>query len=305
MERLSCRLTIFEGPDGSGKSTAAKQFADLTGARYVHFGPLPNVTNGLSRMYVEAMLPALLGYQDVVFDRSWLSELPYGVAFRNDKVRVNSADCRMLERLAMRCGGVVVQCCPPWETVKANYLGRRNIEMLENEDQLKLVYEIYDNQPTMLPTLGYDYTRGGCPFNSHDSAAFVDELRMPLHQLKFNTAGNLEASTVVVVGPNCERGDQDPWYQGPFITFEKDTFEQLVLRQLGPEQTHLWVSTSDIDILGQLNPRTIVAIGVEACHELSLYAAQLHAATSMATGELRRGPVTIPMVRYSLDNSFN
>ena len=40
---LSRELTIFEGPDGAGKTTLAKAYAELTGARYVHFGPLPRV----------------------------------------------------------------------------------------------------------------------------------------------------------------------------------------------------------------------------------------------------------------------
>ena len=62
------RLTIFEGPDGSGKSTAAQAYAEATKAKYVHFPALPQVDKSLGRIYVEAMLPALLGYQDVVFD---------------------------------------------------------------------------------------------------------------------------------------------------------------------------------------------------------------------------------------------
>jgi len=98
------RLTIFEGCDGSGKSTAAAKFAEEHGAKLVHFPALPRVTNNLARMYVEAMLPALLGYQDVVFDRCWLSEEPYGTAFREGQDRLGVVSVRMLERLAFRCG---------------------------------------------------------------------------------------------------------------------------------------------------------------------------------------------------------
>jgi polyphosphate kinase 2 (PPK2 family) len=108
-------LTIFEGPDGSGKTTAAREYAEQTGARYVHFPALPRVKHGLGRMYVEAMLPALLGYHDVVFDRCWLSETPYGEAFREGQDRLTQADRRMLERLALRCGAVVVKCLPEWD----------------------------------------------------------------------------------------------------------------------------------------------------------------------------------------------
>ena len=83
--KTSKKLTIFEGCDGSGKTTAAREFAEQTGAKYVHFHNLPRIKKGLGRMYVEAMLPALLGYQEVVFDRSWLSETPYGEAFREGR----------------------------------------------------------------------------------------------------------------------------------------------------------------------------------------------------------------------------
>ena len=82
MPSTSAKLTIFEGPDGGGKTTAAEKYAKETGAQYVHFGPLPHVKDSLARVYVEAMMPAILGLQDVVFDRSWLSEIPYGTAFR-------------------------------------------------------------------------------------------------------------------------------------------------------------------------------------------------------------------------------
>src|SRR5882757_4772670 len=101
-------LTIFEGPDGSGKTTAAKAFAAEMGARYVHLPQFKRVTTGLPRMYLEAMLPALLGYQDVVMDRCWLSEVPYGRVFRDGADRVGEISRHMLERVALRAGALVV-----------------------------------------------------------------------------------------------------------------------------------------------------------------------------------------------------
>ena len=81
----SKKLTIFEGVDGSGKTVAAKRYADEICARYIHFGPFTRVTDGLARMYAEAMLLAVIGYQNVVFDRSWLSEGPYGLVMRGGR----------------------------------------------------------------------------------------------------------------------------------------------------------------------------------------------------------------------------
>ena len=55
------KLVILEGPDGGGKSRLAATLTEALGARLVHCGPFPRVTTHLAHLYVEAMLPALLG----------------------------------------------------------------------------------------------------------------------------------------------------------------------------------------------------------------------------------------------------
>lgn len=156
MRRL---LTIIEGCDGSGKTTFAKEFANKTGAQYVHFGPLPTVKTTLHWVYIEAMLPALRGTADLVFDRSWLSEMPYGVAFRNGELRVDAIDIRYLEQLARCMYTVVVQCQPPWKVVLDSFMRRKGEEYLKTVDQLKQVYDLYESQPTSLPCITYDFSR--------------------------------------------------------------------------------------------------------------------------------------------------
>lgn len=234
-------LTIFEGPDGAGKTTAAKEFAAATGARYVHFPALPLVTTGLARMYVEAMLPALLGYQDVVFDRCWLSEVPYGDAFRDGRDRLGEASRRMLERLALRCGAVVVHCQPAWDTVRANYLSHRHLEMLDNEDQLKAVYKSYLSLPsnTALSTLWFDYTQG--------RVCDIDQVnRMPPHPLEFASVGNWNAKTILVGEKFADHKDQDPLYQWPFASFSGAGCSQWLTEQLAStglyESNFLWIN---------------------------------------------------------------
>lgn len=271
MVKVSCRLTIFEGPDGSGKTTAAQAFARMTGARYVHFGPLPRVNKSLGRMYVEAMLPALLGYQDVVFDRCWLSEMSYGVAFREGKDRLTSASRRMLERLAMRCGAVVVKCQPSWETVKANYLSRKHVEMLDNEHQLKTVYDLYAKQATDLPVVNYDYTSG---MRVSKLALIVERLRMRRHMVDLVSAGNWDAHVVLVGESFAERKDVDAWYQWPFGSFSNDGCSQWLTDQLDSikvgENDILWLNADqDLSILYDLKPeQRIIAMGTEAYQQL-------------------------------------
>lgn len=266
---LSKRLTIFEGCDGTGKSTAAKRYAEAQGARYVHFAALPRVGPNLGRMYVEAMLPALLGYQDVVFDRSWMSETPYGMAFREGQDRLGDASRRMLERLAMRCGAVVVFCDPGWEAVKASYMRRKHLEMLDDEGQLKQVYDMYQHEPTDLPTIKFDYTAG------HGLLSYetIDANRFARHPIALATAGNWSANIVIVGESFAERKDNDAFYQWPFASFNKGGSSQWLANQLesieAGEDGLLWVDADqDLSFLLDLKPGKIVTLGDKAYSQL-------------------------------------
>lgn len=272
MDKVSCRLTIFEGPDGGGKSTAAKVYAETTGAKYVHFPALPRVSRNLGRMYVEAMLPALLGYQDVVFDRCWLSEMPYGVAFREGRDRLTDASRRMLERLAMRCGAVVVKCQPAWETVKANYLSRKHMEMLDNEHQLKTVYDLYAEQPTSLPVLAHDYTKGDL-FQISKMVSDLEPMRFIRHPLDMASAGNWEGHIVLIGEAFAERKDCDSLYQWPFASFSGEGCSQWLAEKLDlaevSEDQILWLnSDQDLSVLHDLNPERVITLGTEAYQQL-------------------------------------
>lgn len=228
-------LTIFEGCDGTGKSTEAKRYAEMTDAKYVHFPALKQVTGGaLGRMYVESMLPALLGYQDVVFDRSWLSEIPYGTVFRQGADRLKmSGQRRLLERLAMRCGALVVRCDPGWDSVLKSFMTGRE-EMLDNTKQLRQVYDLYGAVDTYLPILEFSYT-----LNKHGmDPGSVMTHRMPHHQIAHDTTGNLEAENVVLFdgGKIPERTDVD-------------TFNLWASSQLSNKS--LWGICKHMDTMGQ------------------------------------------------------
>ena len=269
----SSKLTIFEGPDGSGKTTAALTYAKATNARYVHFDALPYVTNGLARMYVEAMLPALLGYQNVVLDRCWLSEEPYGKAFRFGKDRLGMTTCRMLERLALRCGALVVHCLPPYEVVEKNYLKRKHLEMLTDTEQLKLVYDTYNIQWTAIPNYVHDYT-----LQSMDFVA-IETFRGFRHPLSVASAGNLAAPIMLVGESFTQPKNNDNFYQWPFASFTDLGCSQWLTQQLDAcgigENQLLWVNADqDVSLLykdcwklaGQ-GP-TVIALGTQAYRKL-------------------------------------
>lgn len=149
------RLYIFEGPDGCGKTTAACKLADAIDAKYAHFGPLPEMTQ-IGEVYARAMLPAYLGYEDVVMDRCWLSEQPYGDAFRGGKNRLSDQEVNRLTNIAKACRTIVIKCRVPWEVCSKVFDSRP--EMLKNKSQLRSVYDAYGQLDTNLPTTVYDWT---------------------------------------------------------------------------------------------------------------------------------------------------
>ena len=260
MHGFSKSLTIFEGCDGSGKTRAARKFAADTGALYVHFGPLPLVNRGLARMYVEAMLPALLGYQDVVFDRSWLSESPYGHAFRKGNLRLSQTDIRMLERVALRCGATVVFCDPGWDAVIHSYRSRKGDEYLETEDQLKHVYEQYCAAKTSLPSCWYDYTSQGDLYPE-----FQDAQRLGCHETRSRSAGSLKGKFAIVGSDFGHLKDHDPFLQHPFVSFSGSGCSRWLTEQLEvPEHDIYWINADQFIDADFLNAKKVVALGVEA-----------------------------------------
>lgn len=269
------RLTIFEGSDGSGKSTAAQRFADETGARYVHCGPYKQVKQNLGRFYAEALLPAVLGYQDVVLDRCWLSEVPYGTAFRGGADRLGDVQRRLLERLAFRCATLVVNCRPAWDTVRTTFASRLGDEMLEREDQLRQVYDLYGERlPTALPQVRYDYQ------NDPDLLLHLAPSRRSLaHRAALASAGDLEARVLLVGEAFGEVKEPDLMYQWPFASFSGLGCSQWLTQQLADagisESALTWIN-ADQDLakfFRELWPdphlRTVVALGQVASTKLT------------------------------------
>ena len=247
------RLTIVEGPDGGGKSTFARAYAVQTNAQYVHFGPMLKMGPQVGRVFVEAMQPALLGLSDVVFDRSWLSERPYGLAYRNGVDRIGPVVQRMLERLAMRCATVVVRCLPPWETVKASFLARPSEEYLKDTQQLYSVYRWYNTRlTTALPMIDYDFTRDTL------ETKVIDTFRTAPHSIDIRSAGNFNAPCVLVGESFMERSQYDPYYQWPFASFLKGGCSYWLTEQLHEakiDERHLMWVNSDQPMFWMILPK--------------------------------------------------
>lgn len=270
----SRNVTIFEGPDGGGKTYAARGFAHATGAKYVHFSNLPAIGPGLARCYVEAMLPALLGYQDVVLDRCWLSEQPYGEVFRGGNLRFGKVTTRMLDRLALRCGAVVVMCLPGEETAVANFNSRRAAEMLTEEQQLRDIYKRYAAAAaaglTDLPIYLHNYTHHDI---TPECSSLIPRLRSPLHPALVRSAGNLSARVVLVGEDFGAHQPNDSYYQWPFASFSGAGCSQWVTQQLMDadvsEQELMWVNADQLNKHTSFLPhQRVIALGQTAFQAL-------------------------------------
>lgn len=272
MTLLSRQVTIFEGPDGGGKSRAARDFANETRAVYHHFGHMPLISAGLARCYVEAMLPALLGYQDVVLDRCWLSEYPYGQVFRHGAQRMTRATRRMLDRLALRCGAAVVLCLPGVETCVSNFNSRRHEEMLTAEAQLRDIYEIYQTfKLSDLPTYLYNYTHHEVP---PEKSMLLRQIRTRAHPVSLRTAGNLEAKVVLVGESFAAHKPNDPHYQWPFASFDQTGCSQWLTDELDTadisEDELMWVNADQLNKHSKFGvDQTIIALGGQAHRTLT------------------------------------
>lgn len=265
--RTCCPVTVFEGPDGGGKTTAAVEFARMTKAHYVHFNNLPGVYNvHIARLYIDAMAPALLGYQPVVLDRAWPSEIPYADAFRGGRRRLQPCDNRMIEREALRCGLKIVLCMPPEEVVIENFRKKTALnpkaEYLNNEHQLSQVYAGYVSQAYHGRVQMFDY-------RADELEELIDDA--PRHPAWMKTGGNWGASIVMVGDEPAPLSDLDSFYtSSPFVDFKGTGCSRWLAAMLDrgqiDEKALLWINSDNLPALQFVTQAAsfVIALGRKA-----------------------------------------
>jgi thymidylate kinase len=159
------KLYIFEGPDGGGKTTVGNWLAGELKIPVSNHGPYTGEQE-IWRHYFNSMLPALAGERAVILDRCWLAEPIYGEVYRRGLNRLKLWQLDLLEHIAGRCNAIVIWCMPPVEKCVAAFNSRRGDEYLDNDQQLRKVYQLYGSHFSKQITRGsaglshmvYDYT---------------------------------------------------------------------------------------------------------------------------------------------------
>lgn len=254
----SKRLIVVEGPNGTGKTSLAHAIADDLGALYVHCGPFVNVSYGIGRLYVEAMLPAVLGAYNVVMDRSWISEFTYGPIVR-DTTRLTQIDNRMLSRLAMRCGGVAINCFLDRNELRKNFAPSL---VVDNFDQLMAIGELYRDFNFQLPNVSYNYQ-----IDSYDvireAVNIVSAPRQPVSV--FSAGSSFGRLAIVVDGPG-EHENMDSFYQWPMVSFSSfgpsRPFTSMLESAGIPEMNIFWVGVDEpLDVFSWDQFKQVLIIG--------------------------------------------
>lgn len=281
MARIDEHIIILEGCDGAGKTTLATKIAGELGCAYRHLEAFPNIGRGdLGRFYLEAASPALLGYQSVVMDRSWISEIPYSLAYREGAARLTRIHANMLERVFRRCQVSLILCHPPWETCLSNWSDRKNRELLKESTQLRRVYDWYDDLKTtpLLFTgfnpIVYDYTKDSV-------SALINQINAN-HQTwtvwDLPVVGEFSDRSILLVGDDhSNHMPQDSYYRYPFVSFSDAGPSHFVTTHLATkgilESDVCWTNTRSVgEVLKAcvIKKGNVIALGTYAATVLKV-----------------------------------
>lgn len=262
-------IIILEGPDGGGKTTLARELAELLRLEYRHEGPPPpnvNVLHHYGRLLDDARS------KDVVFDRLALGERIYGPLLRGED-RLGVGGWEIFHRLVTAVDAFSVLCLPSLEVCISNWRAKTN-DLLTNTLQVETAWAGYAHlhgvHESLFDQWVFDYTRTG----SFDSLV----RQLSAHQ---NTSQALPAQ--MIGGPYARTlfvGEQIGDVTGLDLPFFTDAgsaaylWRAIELARLQPESIAF---INAFDRHGVPNPlpqfERIVALGRKAedrCEEASL-----------------------------------
>lgn len=149
-------IIILEGPDGSGKTTLAEKISKMTGWSIEHRSK-PNTPEEKAHMMGEYLQAIRLG-KNMIFDRSWYSEMVYGKVMR-DKSYIDYPQMYELEKRAMQRGALLIYCTGPKATLWKRAT-QRGEDYITSREKFEAICDEYDKLmqcPHHIPVLKYGY----------------------------------------------------------------------------------------------------------------------------------------------------
>jgi len=137
LQRLEMAIIICEGPDGSGKTTLAKNFSHY---EYIHNGAFETSDKAFNA-YVN-QIDKLTPQSNVFVDRMHISERIYGTIYHG--FNMDDSKYYHVDNLLNQLGAIVLLCIPPYEVALSNWKSRLHEEMLSDEDIFKQIYQRYE-----------------------------------------------------------------------------------------------------------------------------------------------------------------
>lgn len=270
-------IIILEGPDGAGKTTLSEalrqHFQQDRMTQIVKHGPFKGlVAEELCKTYFRAMSQALTYNDHVIMDRCWLSEPIYGTVYRKGANRVDIPRKRMLERVALSRGGVVVHCQPDFTLCVNTFVDRQDHEYLDTVTQLSAVYNEYETlkYQTSLPVVHYDYQ-----YDEVDD--LIEKIKAASIQNEAEGGGCFKEGNYLML---CDKGPRANIKAGaaivPFINFLDNDGPSRMLadtleREGITEDQCYWINTqsyqgtpTDVLFLRKLKPARVYALGNNA-----------------------------------------
>jgi len=270
-------IIILEGPDGGGKTTLAERLRQVLGreklANVVKHGPYIGMSSeDLCKTFFRSMSQALTYDDHVILDRSWLSEPIYGEVYRNGESRVDMQRRRMLERVALTRGAVVIHCQPEFALCVDTFNSRKDIEYLDTTEQLGRVYDAYESLPmrTCLPIVHYDYEKDTVE-------ELLEKVMARSVPNRASGGGCFKQGNILML---CDKGPRTNMRPSaaviPFINFLNDDGPSRMLAETlenegVPESDLYWINTQNYlgaptsaKFVNDLKPSRIFALGNNA-----------------------------------------
>jgi hypothetical protein len=244
-------LIILDGPDGSGKTTLAREIVHQTGGHYMHLTyrfKEKMFTYHLANLHRAIKLSAT---KVVVVDRLWMSELCYANAYRGGSKWPLAY--RMLERLILKHAALEVVCLPKdihRHLDEFQGLRKHREEMFTDIGPVVIEYhKLWDKVRDWPHIRRYDlheWSLGRVADYATDILQQLQEWRdeqhpMALDPSNYNLCGHLSPAEFLFVG-NSRHQRKEAWY--PFVHYGTGSLNlAVVLDQLGIEEHRcMWTS---------------------------------------------------------------